>query len=231
LDPLAETLTNCTRWHNIFPISCARDKLLLSRTFRQLDNGGARRGQAFGRRRALEGIMAIRPYRNLAPQIAASAYIDAQAAVIGDVVIGADSSVWPMCVLRGDVNRIRIGARTNIQDGTILHGTHPQERTPGGHAVVLGDDVTVGHLCVIHGCTIEDRCLVGMGSTLMDGALLRSGVFLGAGSLVPEGKVLDGGFLWLGRPARKVRPLNEQERALFDYLARHYVELKNGYGS
>lgn len=173
--------------------------------------------------------MAIRPYRNRVPTIAATAYVDGQAAVIGDVVIGGDSSVWPMCSLRGDVNSIRIGARTNIQDGSILHGTHAQARAPAGHAVVLGDDITVGHRCVIHGCTIESRCLVGMGSAILDGAVLKEGVLLGAGSLVPEGKVLDGGHLWMGRPARRVRALSTEELALFDYLAQHYIKLKNDY--
>jgi carbonic anhydrase/acetyltransferase-like protein (isoleucine patch superfamily) len=173
--------------------------------------------------------MAIRPYRNTAPTIATGAYVDAQAAVIGDVIIGADSSVWPMCSLRGDVNSIRVGKRTNIQDGSVLHGTHAQERAPSGHAVVLGDDITVGHRCVIHGCTIENRCLIGMGSAILDGAVLEEGVFLAAGSLVPEGKVLDGGYLWMGRPAKKVRALSAEEVTLFDYLARHYVQLKNDY--
>lgn len=173
--------------------------------------------------------MTVRPYRNTLPTIAASAYVDAQAAVIGDVVIGADSSVWPMCSLRGDVNNIRIGERTNIQDGSILHGTHAQARAPAGHAVVLGDDITVGHRCVIHGCTIESRCLVGMGSAILDGAVLKEGVLLGAGSLVPEGKVLDGGYLWLGRPARKVRALSADELALVGYIAQHYIKLKNDY--
>lgn len=173
--------------------------------------------------------MTVRAYRNIVPTIAASAYVDAQAAVIGDVVIGPDSSVWPMCSLRGDVNRIRIGQRTNIQDGSVLHGVHAQARAPAGHAVVLGDDITVGHHCVIHGCTIQNRCLIGMGSVILDGAVLEEGVLLGAGSLVPEGKVLDGGQLWLGRPARRVRALSAQELALFDYLAQHYVKLKNDY--
>jgi carbonic anhydrase/acetyltransferase-like protein (isoleucine patch superfamily) len=184
-----------------------------------------RHGQAAG----AQTVMTVRAYRNIRPTIAASAYIDPQAVVIGEVIIGADSSVWPMCSLRGDVNRIQIGERTNIQDGSVLHGVHEQARAPDGHAVVLGDDVTVGHRCVIHGCTIKNRCLIGMGSTILDGAVLEEGVLLGAGSLVPEGKVLDGGHLWLGRPARRVRALRTEELALFDYLAQHYVKLKNDY--
>jgi len=172
--------------------------------------------------------MTIRPYRQRVPAIAPSAYVDAQAAVIGDVTLGADSSVWPMCSVRGDVNSIRVGARTNLQDGTVVHGTHPRE-PGGGHAVTIGDDVTIGHQCLVHGCTIESLCLIGMGAQILDGAVIRSGAFVGAGSLVTGGKVLEGGYLWLGRPARRARPLTEEERAMIAYLARYYVELKNDY--
>lgn len=171
----------------------------------------------------------IRNYKNTAPRIAASAYLDPTAVVIGDVEIGEDSSVWPLCVLRGDVNRIRVGARSNIQDGSILHVTHRSSDNPEGQATIVGDDVTVGHRVTLHGCIVESRCLVGMSSTVLDGAVLQTGVLLGAGSLVTEGKVLEGGFLWLGRPARRMRPLTDAERALFDYSARHYVKLKDDY--
>ena len=173
--------------------------------------------------------MAIRPYKNILPSIGPRVYIDPAASVIGDVAIGADSSVWPMCSVRGDVNFIRIGARSNIQDGTVIHVTHEHESLGGGRAVVIGDDVTVGHQCTIHGCTIESRCLIGMGSTLLDGAVLREGVLLGAGSLVTEGKELEGGYLWLGRPAKRVRELTDEEKAWFEYSASHYVNLKNDY--
>jgi carbonic anhydrase/acetyltransferase-like protein (isoleucine patch superfamily) len=173
--------------------------------------------------------MTLRSYKNIHPTIAASAYVDEAATVIGDVHIGADSSVWPMCVIRGDVNYIRIGARTSIQDGTVIHVTHRHAACPQGHATLIGNDVTVGHKVILHGSTVEDRCLIGMGSILLDGAVLRSGVLLGAGSLVSEGKVLDGGYLWLGRPAKRIRELTEQEKSWFDYSARHYVNLKNDY--
>lgn len=173
--------------------------------------------------------MAIRPYKGILPRTGLSAYVDEAALLIGDVVIGEDSSVWPLCSVRGDVNYIRIGARTNVQDGTIVHVTHSHETITGGHPVVIGDDVTIGHHCTIHGCTIENRCLIGMGSTILDGAVLREGVFLGAGSLVTEGKEMEGGFLWFGRPARKVRPLTEEEKSWIEYSARHYVQLKNDY--
>lgn len=173
--------------------------------------------------------MPIRPFQNIAPSIAPSAYVDEAAVVIGSVTIGEDSSIWPGCVLRGDVNEIRVGARTNIQDASIIHVTHRSRELPDGFATTVGDDVTVGHRVILHGCTIESRCLVGMGSIVLDGAVLRSGVLLGAGSLVPGGKELEGGFLWVGQPAKKIRRLSEAEMARFDYHARHYVTLKNRY--
>ena len=172
--------------------------------------------------------MSIRKFENISPRIAESAYVDETALVIGDVTIGADVSLWPNVVARGDVNTITIGARTNIQDGTILHVSHDSEfAAPGGFPLNIGADITVGHQAILHGCTIEDRCLVGMAATVMDGATLRSGAILGAGSLVPPGLEVEGGFLWVGTPARKVRPLRADEEAFLDYSAKHYVELKN----
>ena len=175
--------------------------------------------------------MAVRHYQGISPRIAASAYVDAGAVVIGDVTIGEDASLWPMVVARGDINFIEIGARTNIQDGTILHVSHDSEFAPGGFPLRIGADITVGHQVILHGCHIEDGCLVGMGATVMDGAILRTGVLLGAGSLVPPGQELEGGYLWVGSPARRVRPLREQERAFLEYSPQHYVELKNQYCS
>ena len=171
----------------------------------------------------------LRTYRGLTPRIETSTYVDSQATVIGDVEIGADSSVWPQCVVRGDVNRIRIGARTNIQDATIIHVTHAHAGEPEGHATLIGDDVTIGHRVIVHGCTIEHRCLIGMGSILLDGAVLRRNVLLGAGSLVTEGKELEGGYLWMGRPAKRVRRLTDSELAWLGYSAAHYVRLKETY--
>ena len=173
--------------------------------------------------------MAIRPYRNRLPKIAASAYVDESAVIIGDVVIGEDSSIWPLCAVRGDTNFVRIGARSNLQDGSVIHVTHRYETVPEGYPVVIGDDVTIGHKVLVHGCTIEDRVLIGMGSTLMDGAVVRSEVLLGAGSLVVEGQVLESGYLWIGRPAKRKRPITDEEHGWFRYVARHYVELKNDY--
>lgn len=173
--------------------------------------------------------MAIRDFEKHSPTIAMSAYVDEQAVVIGDVELGDDVSVWPMTVIRGDVNHIRIGARTNIQDGSVLHVTHDSEHAPGGYPLVVGEGVTVGHKVILHACTIGNYCLVGMGSTVLDGAVLGDKVMLGANSLVSPGKVLEGGYLYLGSPAQKVRKLKDSEMAWLEYSAAHYVVLKNRY--
>ncbi len=171
--------------------------------------------------------MAIRTFEQYTPRIAGSAFVDDSAVVTGNVVVGADSSVWPVCSVRGDIHSIRIGERTNIQDGSILHVTHDSEFAPGGNALAIGSDVTVGHSAVVHACTIEDLCLIGMGSVLLDGAVVKSGAIIGAGSLVPPGKELEGGYLWLGSPVKRVRELTENEKAFLQYSAAHYVDLKN----
>lgn len=169
----------------------------------------------------------IRDFEKFTPQIADSVFIDESAVVTGNVTIAEDSSVWPCCSVRGDINSISIGARTNIQDGSILHVTHDSEFAPGGAKLTVGDDVTVGHNVVLHACTVEDRCLIGMGSVLLDGALVQSGAMVGAGSLVPPNKILAGGYMWLGSPVKKVRPLSDKEKAFLEYSAQHYVKLKN----
>lgn len=175
--------------------------------------------------------MTIRTFENYTPKIAPSAFVDDSAVVTGNVVIGADSSVWPMCSVRGDIHSIRIGERSNIQDGSILHVTHDSEFAPGGCALSIGDDVTVGHNAVVHACTVEDLCLVGMGSVILDGAVIKAGAILGAGSLVSPGKVLEGGYLWLGSPAKRMRELTDREKAFLAYSAAHYVDLKNRHKS
>lgn len=167
----------------------------------------------------------IRTFENVSPVIEPSAWVDETALVIGDVVLGAESSVWPMSVLRGDVNTIRVGARTNIQDGCVLHVTHASERTDGGRALEIGDDVTVGHKVILHACTVGNRVLVGMGAIVMDGAIVEDDVILGAGALVTPGKHLKSGGLYVGSPARRVRSLGEQEREYLAYSAAHYVRL------
>ncbi len=170
--------------------------------------------------------MTIRRFADHQPRIAAGAYVDEAALVVGDVEIGEDSSLWPGVVARGDVHSIRIGARTNVQDGSILHVTQDNAYAPGGHALVIGDEVTVGHGVILHGCTIEDRCLVGMGAIVLDGAVVRSGAMIAAGALVSPGKVLDGGYLYVGSPARRARPLRPDEREYLAFSAEHYVALK-----
>lgn len=171
--------------------------------------------------------MTIRTFGGKTPILGARAYVDATALILGDVVLGDDASLWPMAVARGDVQAIRIGARTNIQDGSVLHVTQDNRFNPGGHALVIGDDVTVGHGVILHACTVEDRVLVGMGSTVLDGALIRSRVMIGAGSLVPPNKVLESGHLYLGSPVKRVRPLTEKELEYLEFSAGHYVELKD----
>jgi len=171
--------------------------------------------------------MSIRSFEGVTPSLGVGVYIDEAATVIGDVQIGTNSSVWPGCVLRGDVHHIRIGARTNIQDGSVLHVTHASEYRPEGYPLIIGDDVTVGHNAVLHACTVGNRCLIGMGSVVLDNAVLEDEVMLGAGSLVSPGKRLTSGYLWLGQPARRVRPLTDEEQMFLRYSAEHYVRLKN----
>jgi len=171
----------------------------------------------------------IRPFKKIYPTIADTSYVDMAACVIGDVVIGEDCSIWPMVAIRGDVNSIRIGDRTNIQDGSVLHVTHKGPLSPEGNALFIGSDVTVGHGAVIHACTIEDECLIGMGSVVLDAAVIQKGAMIGAGSVVSPGKVLEGGYLYIGSPARQVRELNQKEKDFLSYSADHYVKLKDEY--
>lgn len=173
--------------------------------------------------------MNIRPFGDISPTLAQRVYIDSSAVVIGDVTLGEDASVWPLTVIRGDIHQIRIGARSNIQDGSVLHVTHDGPFNPGGFPCVVGDDVTVGHKVMLHGCTIHDRVLVGMGSTIMDGAVVESEVVIGGGSLVPPGKRLQSGYLYMGSPVKQVRELNEDEKQFFSYTANKYRELKDRY--
>jgi carbonic anhydrase/acetyltransferase-like protein (isoleucine patch superfamily) len=169
----------------------------------------------------------IRSFENYTPEIDETAFIDDSAVVTGNVVIGKDSSIWPCCSVRGDIHSIVIGERSNIQDGSILHVTHDSEYAPGGNKLTVGSDVTVGHNVVLHACTIEDFCLIGMGSVVLDGSVVQSGAMVGAGSLVPPNKVLEGGYMWLGSPVKKVRELTEMEKSFLEYSAIHYVDLKN----
>lgn len=169
----------------------------------------------------------LRSFEGIEPVLGEGVYIDETALVIGRVRIGADSSFWPMTIVRGDVHEIEIGARTNIQDGCVLHVTQPEAHAPQGYGLYIGDRVTVGHKVILHACRVGNECLIGMGAVVMDGAVLEDRVLLGAGSLVPPGKVLEGGHLWLGNPARKIRPLNASEMEWFRRSADNYVLLKD----
>jgi carbonic anhydrase/acetyltransferase-like protein (isoleucine patch superfamily) len=165
----------------------------------------------------------IRPYRGTRPTIAPSAYIDRSSVIIGDVHIGEDSSVWPMCVIRGDVHHIRIGARTNIQDGSVLHVMRDE------WALILGDEVTVGHSVTLHGCTIESRCLIGMGAIILNGAVVGSGSIVAAGALIPERTVIPPCSLVMGAPGKVKRTLLDSDQASIRDYAQRYVEYKNIY--
>lgn len=173
--------------------------------------------------------MNIRTYRNIAPVLGARVYVDPAAVVIGRVKIGDDSSIWPAAVVRGDVHSIEIGARSSIQDGSVLHVTHDGPYAPGGRSLHIGSDVTVGHRVTLHACTIGDKCLVGMGSVVLDDVVMEECVMLGAGSVVPPGKRLEARSLYVGSPARKVRELRPAEIDFFTYSAAHYVRLKDEY--
>ncbi|WP_435634796.1 gamma carbonic anhydrase family protein [Pseudomonas solani] len=172
-------------------------------------------------------MSAIRTYRGTAPQLAERVFVDRSAVVIGDVELGDDSSVWPFTLIRGDMHRIRIGARTSVQDGSVLHITHAGPFNPDGFPLLIGDDVTIGHKVTLHGCTLGNRILVGMGSIVMDGAVVEDEVVIGAGSLVPPGKRLESGFLYVGSPVKQARPLSDKEKAFFTYSAANYVKLKD----
>jgi len=171
----------------------------------------------------------IRSYRGRSPTLGEAVYIDEQACVIGDCVLGDDVSVWPMAVVRGDVNFIRIGQRTNVQDGAVLHVTHDGPLLPGGMGLIIGDDVTIGHQAILHGCTVGNRCLIGMGAKVLDRAVIEDDVLLAAGSLVGPGKRLESGWLYRGSPAVAARRLSEQEISNLRYSAEHYVRVKNFY--
>jgi carbonic anhydrase/acetyltransferase-like protein (isoleucine patch superfamily) len=171
----------------------------------------------------------VRAFGSVLPRLGKRVYVDPAASVIGDVELGDDVSIWPGAVLRGDVERIRIGARTNVQDGAVLHVTHDGPYSPGGFPCIVGSDVTIGHGAVVHACTVEDCCLIGMHATVLDGAVVKHHALLGAGALVAPGKVVGEGELWVGNPARCVRRLSDTEIEALRYSANHYVELKDEY--
>ena len=171
------------------------------------------------------------PFRFAAasPRVGRRVFIAPEAHVSGAVELGDDASVWPMAVLRGDVNRITVGARSNVQDNCVLHVTHESERQPGGMPLVIGRDVTVGHGAILHACTIGDRCLVGMGAILLDAVVVEPEAMIAAGAVVPPGKTIRSRTLWRGNPARCARELSDGEIDYLRYSAAHYVRLKDLY--
>ncbi|WFP50792.1 gamma carbonic anhydrase family protein [Methylomonas sp. EFPC3] len=173
--------------------------------------------------------MAIRTYKGKCPLIGARAFVDDTAVVIGDVELGEDVSIWPTSVVRGDVERIKIGNGTNVQDGAVLHVSHAGDFSPKGHPLNIGRGVTIGHRAVVHACTIGNYCLIGIGAIVMDDAELGDYVMLGAGALVTPGKKLESGFLYVGAPAKQIRALTDAEKEFLEYSAKHYVRLKDDY--
>ena len=173
--------------------------------------------------------MMIRSFRDITPRVGANTYIDESAVVIGDVEIGANSSVWPLTVIRGDINKIRIGDNSNIQDGSVLHVTHRGEYSPEGAELHIGNQVTIGHKVLLHGCRIGNRCLIGMGSIVTDNAVIEDRVIVGSGSLVPPGKVLESGYLYFGNPVVQKRALTEDELGYLSYVSDHYTLLTQDY--
>jgi carbonic anhydrase/acetyltransferase-like protein (isoleucine patch superfamily) len=173
--------------------------------------------------------MPISNYLNTHPVIGDKTYLHPSCQVIGDVTIGEDSSVWCNTVLRGDVNRIVIGRGSNVQDLSMCHVSHKTPEKPDGSPLIIGDYVTVGHSVILHGCTIGNECLIGMGSIIMDDVVIPDHVMVGAGSLISPGKTLEGGMLYMGRPAKAVRALTEEEMKYLRYSAEHYMRVKDNY--
>ncbi|MDO6680892.1 MULTISPECIES: gamma carbonic anhydrase family protein [unclassified Oceanobacter] len=169
----------------------------------------------------------VRRFQGQTPDLGQRVFVDRSAVVIGDVQLGDDSSVWPLAVIRGDMHHIRIGARTSVQDGSVLHITHASDYNPGGYPLIIGDDVTIGHQAMLHGCTIGNRVLVGMKAMIMDGAIVEDDVIVGAGATVTPGKVLKSGWVYMGTPAKPVREITAKERSFFTYGAGNYVKLKD----
>ncbi|AAS60522.1 gamma carbonic anhydrase family protein [Yersinia pestis subsp. microtus bv. Altaica] len=171
----------------------------------------------------------IRPYLHHSPTLGKRVMIDRSSVIIGNVILGDDVSVWPLVAIRGDVNQVIIGARSNIQDGSVLHVTHQSEHNPEGYPLIIGEDVTIGHKAMLHGCTIGNRVLVGMGSILLDGTIIEDDVMIGAGSLITPGKRLVSGYLYVGSPAKQIRPLTPLELEGLLYSAGNYVRWKDDY--
>ncbi|QSX33719.1 gamma carbonic anhydrase family protein [Shewanella avicenniae] len=171
----------------------------------------------------------LRAYKGMTPKLGKDVYVDEAAVLIGDIRLDDDANVWPMVAARGDVNYISIGKRTSIQDGTVLHVTRRSESNPDGYPLIIGDDVTVGHKAMLHGCQIGNCVLVGMGAVILDNVVVEDNVIIAAGSVVPPNKRLESGYLYVGNPAKQARPLRESELAFLPKSADNYVRLKNEY--
>ena len=174
-------------------------------------------------------MSSLRSYRGIYPHVSSGVYIDGAACVIGDVTLAKDVSIWPMVVIRGDVNRIAIGVNSNVQDGAVLHVSRRTSANPNGHPLIIGANVTIGHKAMLHGCSIGDRVLVGMGAIILDGVIVDSDVIIAAGSVVPPGKHLQAGYLYMGNPARQARRLTDAELGFFTQFSTNYIDLKNEY--
>ncbi len=173
--------------------------------------------------------MTIRSFQDKFPEIGNSVFIDDSAEVIGDVTLDDNVSVWPGTIIRGDVCSIAIGLGTNVQDCSVLHGTHDGPYSPGGFPLLIGQGVTIGHRAVVHACTVGNFCLIGIGAVLMDGVVVEDEVIIGAGALVPPGKHLEQRNLYVGSPVKKIRPLTDKELSFLKYSAEHYQKLKDKY--
>lgn len=172
----------------------------------------------------------VRSFNGITPKLAKGVYVDPNATVIGDVELGEDVSVWPGAVIRGDMHYIRVGNRSNVQDNAVLHITHASENfNPDGFPLNIGEDVIIGHSAVLHGCTVNDRVLIGIGAIVNDGAVIESDNIIGAGAVVPPGKTLESGYVYVGNPAKPLRPLSDSERKFLPYSPQNYVKLKNQY--
>ncbi|MCA9230295.1 MAG: gamma carbonic anhydrase family protein [Planctomycetales bacterium] len=171
----------------------------------------------------------LRSYKGMMPQLGERVYIDPDATVIGDVVLGDDVSVWPGAVIRGDMHSIRVGNRSNVQDNAVLHITHASKYNPAGWPLTIGDDVVIGHRAILHGCTLGNQILVGNGAIVNDGATVEDQVIIGAGCLVPPGKTLQSGYVYVGNPCKQLRPVTDVEIKFFRYSPANYVKLKDQY--
>ena len=171
----------------------------------------------------------IRSFKGTFPELGQRVYIDPQSTVIGDVVLGDDVSVWPGAVIRGDMHCIRVGARCNVQDNAVLHVTHASDYNPKGYPLIIGEGVIIGHRAILHGCNLGNQILVGNGAVINDGAVVEDKVIVGAGCMVPPRKTLESGYIYVGNPCKKLRPLSEEEKQFFSYSAASYIKLKDQY--